>query len=77
MKALEVGLYEGTAESLWKTKRTFPLRIWIVDTSGSMATTDGHRVVETPKEERRQIRQLHTLVRDAADRRLPPLSWLP
>jgi hypothetical protein len=40
---------EGPAESLWKTKRTFPLRIWIVDNSGSMATTDGHRVVETPK----------------------------
>jgi Mg-chelatase subunit ChlD len=50
MKALEQqGYSRGLAESLWKTKRTFPLRIWIVDNSGSMNTTDGHRVVEMPK----------------------------
>jgi hypothetical protein len=50
MKALEEqGYTRGLAESLWKTKQTFPLRIWIVDNSGSMSTTDGHRVVETPK----------------------------
>jgi hypothetical protein len=50
MKALEhQGFTRGLAESLWKTKRMFPLRIWVVDNSGSMAATDGHRVVETLK----------------------------
>jgi hypothetical protein len=41
------GYTRGLATSLSQTIRTYPLRIWIVDNSGSMANTDGHRFVET------------------------------
>merc|ERR1712113_14778 len=35
----------GLALSLNELQTNFPLRIWVVDNSGSMATTDGHRIV--------------------------------
>ena len=41
------GFTQGLAEALRTNKRAFPLSIWIVDNSGSMATRDGHRFVET------------------------------
>jgi hypothetical protein len=41
------GFTRGLAEALQTNKRAFPLSIWIVDNSGSMATRDGHRFVET------------------------------
>ena len=41
------GFAQGLAEALRTNKRAFPLSIWIVDNSGSMATRDGHRFVET------------------------------
>ena len=42
----EQGFTAGLAESLNVNKRAFPLSIWVVDNSGSMATNDGHRIVE-------------------------------
>jgi hypothetical protein len=41
------GYTRGLATSLAETIRTYPLRIWVVDNSGSMQQTDGHRFVET------------------------------
>ena len=45
----EQGYTEGLAHSLNDVQRNFPLRIWVVDNSGSMATTDGHRIVPSAK----------------------------
>ena len=45
----EQGFTDGLAEALMTNKIAFPLNIWIVDNSGSMATTDGNRLVETSK----------------------------
>jgi hypothetical protein len=44
---VEQGYTRGHAASLARTIRNFPLRIWVVDNSGSMQQTDGHRLVET------------------------------
>jgi len=43
------GYTRGLAKSLAQTIKKFPLRIWVVDNSGSMQATDGHRFVETKK----------------------------
>jgi hypothetical protein len=43
------GFTQGLAEALQLNKRAFPLAMWIVDNSGSMAQRDGHRFVETGK----------------------------
>lgn len=43
------GYTEGLALSLNEVKDNFPLRIWVVDNSGSMAMTDGHRLVPSQK----------------------------
>ena len=40
-------LYSGLAMSLNDAKKSFAKRIWIVDNSGSMQATDGHRIVAT------------------------------
>jgi len=44
---LAQGYTRGLANSLNDTKKAFAKRIWIVDNSGSMNCTDGHRFVET------------------------------
>merc|ERR1719384_920046 len=45
MKRLrEQGFTEGLALSLNELQSNFPLRIWVVDNSGSMGMTDGHRL---------------------------------
>ncbi|CAB9500767.1 expressed unknown protein [Seminavis robusta] len=41
------GFTRGLAESLDDAKQTFAKRIWVVDNSGSMQKTDGHRLVDT------------------------------
>ena len=44
------GFTRGLAEALFLNKLAFPLSIWIVDNSGSMNTRDGHRLVETKRQ---------------------------
>ena len=44
------GFTEGLTEALLRNNRAFPLRIWVVDNSGSMNARDGHRLVETAKQ---------------------------
>lgn len=41
------GYTDGLIKSIARSNMNFPLRIWIVDNSGSMVTGDGHRLVET------------------------------
>lgn len=42
------GFPNGLIKSLSSTKVEFPLRIWIVDNSGSMMTGDGSRLIQDP-----------------------------
>lgn len=46
---VDQGYTRGYASILARTIQSFPLRIWVVDNSGSMQRTDGHRLVETGK----------------------------
>jgi len=41
------GFTEGMIESISRSNDSFPLRIWIVDNSGSMNTKDGHKIHQT------------------------------
>ena len=41
------GYTDGLIRSIARSNMDFPLRIWIVDNSGSMASGDGHRLVST------------------------------
>jgi hypothetical protein len=41
------GFTTGLISSIARSNMTFPLRIWVVDNSGSMMTGDGHRIVQT------------------------------
>ena len=43
------GFTGGLAKTLTDNNASFPLRIWVVDNSGSMRIADGHRIVETSK----------------------------
>jgi len=43
------GYTRGLGTSLAQTIKSFPLRIWVVDNSGSMQNPDGHRFVETKR----------------------------
>eukprot|EP01083_Nonionella_stella_P000295 879_1 len=40
------GYTVGLAKSLADVKRSFPLRIWVVDNSGSMQRDDGHQIIQ-------------------------------
>jgi hypothetical protein len=42
------GYTSGLIRSIARNNMTFPLRIWVVDNSGSMTVHDGHRMVELP-----------------------------
>jgi hypothetical protein len=46
---IEQGFTRGLAEAMTNNNAAFPLRIWVVDNSGSMSKSDGHRMVETKK----------------------------
>ena len=41
------GFTTGLIESIGNNKNAFPIRIWVVDNSGSMSTPDGHRLART------------------------------
>lgn len=45
------GFTSGLADALSKVKETFPLRIWVLDNSGSMQKADGKRLVETSRKD--------------------------
>lgn len=40
-----LGLPPGVQEEFLRTTTDFPLRFWVIDNSGSMQTTDGHRII--------------------------------
>jgi hypothetical protein len=41
------GYTDGLIQSIARSNEAFPLRIWVVDNSGSMYTADGHRIHQT------------------------------
>mmetsp|Transcript_96378 Transcript_96378/g.144257 ORF Transcript_96378/g.144257 Transcript_96378/m.144257 type:complete len:394 (+) Transcript_96378:64-1245(+) len=43
------GYSSGLIQAVSRNTLAFPLRIWVVDNSGSMSMGDGHRIVETNK----------------------------
>ena len=43
-----LGLPPGISEEILMSCKNFPLRIWVIDNSGSMATGDGHKLVTGP-----------------------------
>lgn len=45
----EQGYTDGLIDALHETMRHTPLRIWIVDNSGSMKTSDGTKIATNPK----------------------------
>lgn len=50
------GYTSGLIQSIIRSNTTFPLRIWIVDNSGSMMAGDGHRIVESGNSNNRLVR---------------------
>ena len=40
-------IFQGLAHSMAINRSKFPLRIWVVDNSGSMQIPDGHRILAT------------------------------
>jgi len=45
---MKQGFTKGLSMSLEDVKNIFALRIWIVDNSGSMKNSDGHRIIPSP-----------------------------
>jgi hypothetical protein len=51
---------EGIQEEILFSCRAFPLRIWIIDNSGSMATGDGHMVKDMGTQVGLQVRSFQS-----------------
>lgn len=51
----EQGFTDGLIRSIARSNETFPLRMWVVDNSGSMMTPDGHRMVKPSKNKLRML----------------------
>jgi len=49
------GLTKGLATAVRDNALVFPLRVWIIDNSGSMNLVDGHRIVESSRTRQVQI----------------------
>lgn len=47
MRLMEQGFTKGLVKGLSENKKVFPLRIWVVDNSGSMQTPDGNRIISS------------------------------
>jgi len=45
-RLIEQGCTKGLAKALGTNCNVFPIRLWVVDNSYSMTTTDGHRIVQ-------------------------------
>jgi hypothetical protein len=54
---IDQGFSRGLAAALAINTIAFPLRIWVIDNSGSMASNDGSRLVETSKKNHMQYVQ--------------------
>jgi len=46
------GFTRGLAETLTRNNIAFPLRVWVVDNSGSMTIRDGHRIIESSQKDK-------------------------
>jgi len=49
------GFTDGLIRSIARSNETFPLRMWVVDNSGSMMTPDGHRIIKPRKNKLRML----------------------
>lgn len=49
------GFTRGLAEAMSQNNAAFPLSIWVVDNSGSMAKTDGNRIAKTRNNEIKMV----------------------
>eukprot|EP00591_Stephanopyxis_turris_P009048 CAMPEP_0195517908 /NCGR_PEP_ID=MMETSP0794_2-20130614/11816_1 /TAXON_ID=515487 /ORGANISM="Stephanopyxis turris, Strain CCMP 815" /LENGTH=409 /DNA_ID=CAMNT_0040646785 /DNA_START=266 /DNA_END=1495 /DNA_ORIENTATION=+ len=49
------GFTTGLANAISENCNVFPLRMWVVDNSGSMNTADGHRILETVNQNNMKI----------------------
>lgn len=55
-RLIDQGYSNGLVSSLNDLQNSFPLRIWVIDNSGSMGTIDGHRFI--PSKDSADIRMI-------------------
>ena len=57
MELKQQGFTAGLARALSDNTETFPLRIWVIDNSGSMMMNDGNRIVQTKSKDKVKLIQ--------------------